>query len=101
MREELIVGWTHGSHNGVANLGIFSAIDEVAGCRYFGATRQAIAVNLSDHGFGEIPDPEETVDDMASPVAVSRRGVKGLVVSIVGFEIVARAERFTLSLIHI
>ena len=81
----MIVRWAHGPHNGIPDAGILGNIHQVAGGGELRATRQAVAMNLRNDRFCQVPDPEKSINDMPGPIAVAAGRVEGLVRSIIGF----------------
>lgn len=89
---ELHVRRTHQPHGRVTDLRIVGDVDEIAGRREFGAAGEAIAMHRSDHRLGQVPDAEPAFDDVPRPLPGTARRIIGLVLPIVGAEIVAGAE---------
>ena len=80
-------------HRGVSHFGVVGHVDEVATGREFAAPGEAIAVDLRDHRFAELPDAHPARGDVPGPVSVAAGGVPGKFLTLVAVsEFVARRK---------
>ena len=89
---ELHVGRAHQPHRWIADLRILGDVDKVAGRGQLGATGKAIAMHRGDHRLGQVPDAEPAFDDVTRPLSRAGCGIVGLLLPIIGAEIIAGAE---------
>ena len=73
---KLIVGRAHRAHRRIADLGVFSHVDQVAGGRQFGPSGEAPAVHLRNHGLGQVPNAKRAFDHVPRPMTWARSGGK-------------------------
>ena len=75
---------------GIAHLGVFCHIHQVASSGKLAASRQAVAVHLGDDRNGEIPDAHPSFGHMPRPLAFAFGSVKGhFVADIAAAEVVS------------
>ena len=68
----------HGADGRVADLAVFGDDPQIAGGGEFGSAGEAVAVDLGDHGLGQLPDDEVAHHGVAGPVVVLGVGGAGV-----------------------